>query len=138
MDVDLCAPCYERMMSGELDLRCDFLQICSGHKWFKVPRDCWYAFPEGVVTERGQSLMEVVDELLVRYSAVARDKDEDEGDEGAVRDWEEHAPGGGEGHDISKDESEKTELGKAQMQVRKIYRTPCPLMPRMGFHGRDF
>jgi hypothetical protein len=138
MDVDLCAPCYERMMSGELDLRCDFLQICRGHKWLKVPRDCWYAFPEGVVTERGQSLMDVVDELLVRYSAVARDKDEDEGDEGAVRDWEEHAPGGGEGHDISKDESEKKDLGKAQMKIRKIYRTPCPLIPRTGFHGHDF
>jgi hypothetical protein len=65
IDGDLCADCYANWekSNGEME-------HCKGHKFYEIPRPCWYQFRERVVMEDGSSLPQVIDFLMERFSAL--------------------------------------------------------------------
>ena len=66
--VDFCAGHYANWekSDGEMD-------FCKGHRFYEIPRPCWYQFKDGVVMEDGSTLPEVIDFLEKRFTALLQD-----------------------------------------------------------------
>ncbi|KAF2678036.1 hypothetical protein K458DRAFT_395334 [Lentithecium fluviatile CBS 122367] len=52
---------FLKQSNGEMDL-------CKGHTFYVEPRDCWYGFKEGTVTEDGKTFAEVISLLQTRFT----------------------------------------------------------------------
>ncbi|KAF1982684.1 hypothetical protein K402DRAFT_457189 [Aulographum hederae CBS 113979] len=65
---DLCGDCYSswEKSRGQMD-------YCKGHTFYKIPRDCWHGFEEGVVSEDGSTLAEVIDFLEEKFTRLLED-----------------------------------------------------------------
>lgn len=58
IDTDLCADCYKSWKQSNGDM-----ELCKGHIFYQIPRPSWYELKEGMVTEDGKTLAEVVEFL---------------------------------------------------------------------------
>ena len=65
IDTDFCSDCYGlwKQSNGEMEL-------CKGHAFYQIPRDCWYELKEGTVTEDGKTLADIVAELEVKIKSL--------------------------------------------------------------------
>jgi hypothetical protein len=67
IDSDFCAYCHAswEKSNGELE-------ICKGHRFYEIPRPCWYQFKEGVVMEDGSTLPQVIEFSHERFTTLLK------------------------------------------------------------------
>lgn len=64
IDTDVCADCYHRLQANPNP------PMCKGHRFAEIPRRCWYTLPLGVVTEKGETLDQVLEEIQSHWEKV--------------------------------------------------------------------
>ena len=57
LDTDICKGCYQEWRSTNAS------GFCKAHSFAQVPRHCWYSLSDGMVTESGQTLADVLDQV---------------------------------------------------------------------------
>jgi hypothetical protein len=65
IDIEFCAACYSGWESSMGDKK-----ICEGHSFYEILRPCWYSFKEGIVTEDGLTLEDVIKLLEKKFTAL--------------------------------------------------------------------
>lgn len=65
LDGDFCATCYAiwEQSRGQMD-------YCKGHRFYEIPRACYYQFKEGVVMQDGSTLPVLIESVQAKYNSL--------------------------------------------------------------------
>jgi hypothetical protein len=67
INVEFCAACHSGWKAKK-----EGIDMCKGHSFYEIPRPYWYSFEEGIVTEDGLTLGDVIGLLEKKFTALAK------------------------------------------------------------------
>lgn len=63
IDSDFCSDCYVTWENSNGEM-----EVCKGHKFYQIPRSCWYGFKDNQIMVDGSTMEQVMSYLEKRFT----------------------------------------------------------------------